>query len=123
FAAQNPDETEISVSFNKNEMPKRVGFINKAGKQVKIKSKSVYAIVYRNKAYVASDHHFYPLSKKGNDFYFTGKASDYTAEDMMTAAVFFGLAGALLTQTSNSLFEMKIDHLSGGFIRIREITQ
>lgn len=100
FAAQRPDESQISVSFNKKGTPKHLSFVGKKGEQVKVKSKSVYAFVYKHNAYISTGHDFYPLNKKSGDFYFTGKASNYTNEDITTAAVFFGLAGALLVQSS-----------------------
>lgn len=121
FANQQPDETTISVSFNKDGQLRRIYLIGKDGQKEKVKSKSAYAVVYHGKPYICTKYGYYPLEKRENDFYFTGKASDYTSGDLVTAEIFFGIMGGLLAQSATSVFEMKLDHLSGGFIRIKEI--
>lgn len=89
----------------------------------KVKGKSVYAVIFQDRPYISTKYGYYPLLKRGNDFYFTGKASDYTNSDVVTAEIFFGILGGLIAQSATSVFEMKLDHLSGGFIRIKEISQ
>lgn len=123
FVNQQPDESEISLSFNKTGQIEHISHINNEGQMEKVKGKSVYAVIFQDRPYISTKYGYYPLLKRGNDFYFTGKASDYTNSDVVTAEIFFGILGGLIAQSATSVFEMKLDHLSGGFIRIKEISQ
>lgn len=88
----------------------------------KVKSKDIYAVVYKGVPYIATSYGYYPLAKKGNDFFFTGQAKvTANAADIAAASFFFGIIGGLLASTDSAIFEMKIDHLNGGFIHLREI--
>lgn len=123
FVHQRPDETKISTSFNQNGELRRVNYVDKEGRKKRAKSKLIYAVVYKGKSYIATKYGYYPLQKKANDFYFIGKANDHTTADLVTAEIFFGVIGGLLAQSATSTFEMKLDHLSGGFIRIRAVNE
>ena len=80
------------------------------------------SIVHQGQPYVATDYGYYPLQKTGDDFFFTGKAKvTANAGDVIVAGVFFGIIGGLIASDASALFEMKLDHLNGGFMRIREI--
>jgi hypothetical protein len=94
------------------------------GKSEKIRAKDIYAIVYNGQPFIATDYGYYPLSKSGDDFFFTGKAK-VTANtgDVIVAGVFFGIIGTLIASDASSMFEMKLDHLNGGFMRIREVKE
>jgi hypothetical protein len=116
FAAQIPDQA-MTVEEKNNEI-KNVKVSDSTGKLIKVKSKDVYAMVYKGQLYVATSYSFYPLTKEKEDFYFTGKVK--AGVDAMAGAM-FGLMGSLLSSSSYYTFEMKIDHISGGFIRIRYI--
>ncbi len=82
----------------------------------------MYAFVYKGQPFVATEYGYYPLQKINDDFYFTGKAK-VTANtgDVIAASLFFGIIGGLIASNSEATFEMKIDHLNGGFIRLKEI--
>ena len=116
FAAQIPDQG-MTVEEKNNEI-KSIRVTDSAGKQIKVKSKDVYAMVYKGRLYAATSYDFYLLTKNKGDFYFTGKVK--AGADAMAGAM-FGLMGSLLSSSSYYTFEMKIDHISGGFIRIRYI--
>ncbi|HLA60314.1 MAG TPA: hypothetical protein VK622_16185, partial [Puia sp.] len=116
FAAQIPDQTMIVVE-EKNNKIRSVKIADSSGKIILVKAREAYAIVYKGQPYVATSYDFYPLSRKKEDFYFTGKIK--TGVDPV-AGVMFGVMGSLLSN-SYYTFEMKIDHISGGFIRIRYI--
>jgi len=92
------------------------------GKLKKVKSDKVYAVVYQGQAYIATKYDYYPLKKTNDDFFFTGKASATPSTvSMVTAGVFFGMLGSLIASNAEATFEMKIDHINGEFIRIKEI--
>lgn len=92
------------------------------GAMVKIKRKDIYAIVYKGQPFIATEYDYYPLEKRDDDFYFTGKAK-VTADQgaVMAASFFFGIIGGLIASDAEATFEMKIEHSNGGFIRLREI--
>jgi hypothetical protein len=123
FANQVPDEQNILVELSENKKIKSVKKETGKKKPELIQSKDVYAIVYEGKPYIATDYGFYPLQKRKEDFYFTGKAK--VAADpagVAMAAIFFGMMGSLMASSpGQAVFEMKIDHVSGGFIRLKEI--
>jgi hypothetical protein len=120
FANQIPDRKEMVEMKNENIIGIRVQ--GASGKPEKIKAKNVYAIVHNGRPFIATEYGYYPLQKRDGDFYFTGKAK-VTANtgDVIAANVFFGILGGLIASNADATFEMKIDHLNGGFIRLREI--
>jgi hypothetical protein len=92
------------------------------GKMEKVKSRKVYAIVYQGQPYIATQTDYYPLKKVGGDFLFTGKAKATAATgDVIIASAFFGIMGGLMASNTESTVEMKLDHINGGFIRLKEI--
>lgn len=122
FVYQQPDEGKVSAVLDKNGKLRQVSYTDKDGQKEKIKNRATYAVVYEGKPYVSTKYGFYLLEKRDNDFYFIGKASNYTTIDIVTAEIFFGVIGGLIAQSATALFEMKLDHLSGGFIRIRALS-
>jgi len=94
------------------------------GKPQKVKATKVYAIVYKGQPYVATRGVYYQLKKENDDFVFTGKEQVSAGNgDVIAATVMFGVLGSLLTSNTEATFEMKIDHLSGRFIRLKEIPE
>ncbi|MBL0357082.1 MAG: hypothetical protein IPP72_09440 [Chitinophagaceae bacterium] len=88
----------------------------------KLKPKDIYAVVYKGLPYITTSYGYYPLNKNGDDFFFTGQAKvTANAADIAAASFFFGIIGGLLASNDSAVFEMKIDHLNGGFIHLREI--
>jgi hypothetical protein len=116
FADQIPDQA-MTVE-EKNSKIKSVKTTDSTGRLIKVKSRDMYAMVYKGQLYAATSYDFYPLTKDKGDFYFTGKLK--AGADPMAGAM-FGLMGSLLSSSNYYTFEMKIDHISGGFIRIRYI--
>ncbi|MEO6721526.1 MAG: hypothetical protein ABIN67_14250 [Ferruginibacter sp.] len=120
FANQSPDK-QGTVEL-KDGTISRVKVLDENGKATKVKSKDLYAVVHNGQPFIATDFGYYPLTKDGNDLFFTGKAK-VTANtgDVIAASMFFGILGGLMASDAASLFDMKLDHLNGGFIRLREI--
>lgn len=121
FVNQQPNETGVSSSFDKKGRVLRISYTDRKGKPRDIENRFIYAFVYEGKPYISGDFTCYPLEKRDNDFYFTGKALDAKSSDVAMASAFFGIMGGLMASSATSVFEMKIDHLSGGFIRIKEV--
>jgi hypothetical protein len=121
FVNQQPDETGVSATFDKKGKTLRISYTDKKGKPREIENRFIYAFVYEGRPYISGEFTCYPLEKRGNDFYFSGKVPDPKGDEVFMASVFFGVLGGLMASSTKSVFEMKIDHLSGGFIRLREV--
>lgn len=121
FISQTPDG-QITAKVKKQEIWDVFTF-NKKGKKEKVWQKDCYALIYNGKPYISTEFDYYPLYKKDGDFYFAGKARApvITAEGIVTSVLFLGLLGGLILPYGEATFEMKIDHLNGGFIRIRQV--
>jgi hypothetical protein len=124
FVSQQPESEELLMEFWKTKNIKSIQVKNNKGKFVKAETDQWYALVYKGQPYITTGYGVYPLEKRGDDFYFTGKAkTSASTGDVAAATFFFGIIGGLIASSagSSAVFEMKIDHLSGGFIRIREV--
>ncbi len=121
FRDQLPDK-QATVEM-KNGGISSVKTAGESGKMEKIKSKNMYAVVYQGAPFIATEFGYYPLYKRNDDFYFTGRAKTAASTgDVVAASLFFGVIGGLIASgTADATFEMKIDHVNGGFIRLREI--
>lgn len=95
----------------------------KTNNEEKYNYKEIYALVLDGKPYVSTKFGFYPLFKIGNELIYTGKAkTSANSGDMIAMGLMFGLIGsAILADNSSSTFEMKLDHLDGSSIRIKEV--
>jgi hypothetical protein len=123
FAKQQPDDEGLLIEFWKSGNVKSVQLKNSKGKFVETDLDKWYALIFENKLYVSTDFGVYPLEKKEDDFYFTGK-SRTTAKtgEVVAAQLFFGILGGLMASSGGvGVFDMKIDHLTGGFIHLREV--
>ncbi|MHB8207829.1 hypothetical protein [Mucilaginibacter sp.] len=122
FKNQTPDKQIVVDSADINSGAVRT--IEGDGVTSKVKTNDVYALVYKGHPYVMSAGHYYPLTKKDNTFFFTGKASYFLfPEDQLVAEIvagspkyYFFLNGPTAT------FEMMLDYKSGAFIRIKKAT-
>ena len=123
FVNQQPDETGVSASFDKKGRVLRISYTDRKGKPRDIENRFIYAFIYEGKPYISGDFTCYLMEKRNNDFYFTGKALDAKSGDVAMASAFFGVMGGLMASSATSVFEMKIDHLSGGFIRTKEVSK
>ena len=120
FKEQAPDKQITAQVKNGDIIKPRT--TDSSGKSIKVKPGSVYALVYQGQPYISTDYGFYPLEKRGSDFFFIGKAKvTANTSDVLVASMMFGIMGSLLASNAQATFEMQIDHVSGGFIHLREI--
>lgn len=120
FVNQQPDEEDIKMEYSKDGPLEKVLMKNSKGKYSEVRSGQWYAFCYDNYLYVSNKYGIYPLEHRDHDFYFTGKAEvQPRTGDVVAAGVFFGLIGTLIASSGSAdYFAMKIDHKSGGFIRV-----
>ena len=120
FVDQTPDG-QITAKVKKKEIWD-IYVLNEKGKKEKVWQKDTYAVIYNGMPYISTEFDYYPLHKKDGDFYFTGKAkATANSADVMVASMLFGVIGGLLAANANATFEMKIDHLNGSFVRLKEV--
>ena len=120
FKDQTPDKPIMAELKNGN--ISSVKTTDESGRSTKVKSKNVYAVVYQGRPFVATEYGFYSLEKRNNDFFFIGQAKvTANTANVIAASAFFGVLGGLMASNAEATFEMQIDHVSGGFIHIREI--
>lgn len=120
FMDQIPDK-QIIVEWENNKIVS-MSTLNENGKRVKVKTKDAYSVVIEGEPFVATDYGFYQLKKVDDDFKFIGRAKvAANTGDVIAASVFFGVVGGLIATNAQATFEMKIDHINGGFIRLKEI--
>lgn len=121
FAKQVPDQ-QVKVEM-KNDKVKSVIGKGDEGEEENLNSKNVYALVYQGQPYIATNAGFFPLRKTQSDFLFTGKFKTETpsVNPGILFGVIGGVMGALLMPRAEAEYEMKIDHVKGEFITIREV--
>lgn len=122
FKNQKPDKN-IFVETKKNGKISCVRISGDDNVLTKVDPKTIYSIVYNGHPYIATKYDFYPLVKSEDDFYFTGSIKETaTSFDIRDASMMLGITGALLASIpSTAIFEIKLNHKNGRFIRIKEI--
>ncbi len=124
FKDQTPDFTLFSITFEDGEISE-IKAKNKNGNVKKMKSEHVYAIVNKGKPYISAEFGFYPLIKNNNDFYFIGDDKQHYLKGQIVKS------GSILDPTEyvysplplTSQYEIKVDHLNGKFMRVKEIKE
>jgi uncharacterized protein with FMN-binding domain len=119
FKNQSPDES-IEVEMKTNKIAS-VQIIYTNGKTQNVKPQFIYGIVYNGQPYIANSNYGYcRLQKINDDFVCTGYAR--VNQNNNSAALMFGLVGALIAGNgSTAKFEMKVDHINGGLIKLRQL--
>lgn len=114
----------ISEVYVKNDnLSKGFFTTDQNGKEVKLKFRDAYAIVYKGTPYILTDYGQYPLTKENNEYFFTGKIKvQPSASSMSNSALMFGIVGALITSSGSASNEnkFKIDYSDGSFIQIEK---
>lgn len=123
FKNQTPDK-QVKVDYTRKGKIKWINGVDDKGRKMIFKLTDAYALIDKGKIYVLTEFGYYPVTKKENDFYFTGKGEvNPNTTAAVAAGVAFGLLGALIVSGvgGSSEFYHKIDHLNGSFIRLNSI--
>lgn len=79
----------------------------------------IFAVVYGGVPYIVTHFGYYPLEKKNDDFYFTGKLRlAATRQDKAAAQFAFGMVGKALA-AEKGMYRVLIDHTTGEFIHLK----
>ena len=123
FKTQVPDKKEMFVEIDKEDGTiSSLKVLNDKGKKIRVKSKEIYSAVYNGNIYISTEYGYYPVVNHDNDFYFTGTIKVAPNQgDLLVASVLFGMIGGIAASNASAIYEVKIDHVNGGFIPIKEI--
>jgi hypothetical protein len=122
FKEQLPDYSLFSITFEDGEITEIKGK-NQKGRILKLKSDEVYAMVNKGQPYISAQFGYYPLVKNNNDFYFIGDDKQHYIKGQLVKSnsllnpVEYLYSPLPLTST----FEIKIDHINGKFMRVKEV--
>jgi hypothetical protein len=96
---------------------------NEKGKKTKLRPNEFYAFVNEGKPFISAEYGCYILEKKDGDFYFKGEGKvppeqviNYDAENGSTVK-----GNKNITVQQTALYEIRIDHIDGSLMRIKEI--
>lgn len=122
FKDQTPDYSLFSITFEDGEITE-IKAKNDKGRLKKIISDDVYAIVNNGKPYISAQFGYYPLVKNNNDFYFIGddKVNYIKAQVVKSNSIFNPTEYVYSPLPLTSQFEIKVDHINGRFMRVKEI--
>ncbi len=114
FKNNRPDINEIETTMYGDSLLD-VKAKNEKGRFKYVKPKKIYAVCVTNQLYIATDYGFYKLTRYQHNFFFTGYAR--VQEDVIAEII----NGLLATTYEDILFVMKLDHITGDCIRLKEI--
>lgn len=125
FKNNTPTETNFSEEFNKKTKEPSFFRVKSDGNRGnEIPRNALYAVCDGDQLYISTEYGIYPVTKRDNDFYFTGKAKETanTAAVAMASLMFGILGGMLASIPEKATFEFKIDHVSGKFLPVKKIS-
>jgi hypothetical protein len=121
FKAQIPDYSLFSITFEDGEITE-IKAKNRKGKVSRIRKDNVYAIVNNGKPFISAQFGYYPLVKNNNDFYFIGDDKLHFIKGQIAKSTsIFDTTDYLYTPIPITSYEIKIDHVNGKFMRMREL--
>ena len=122
FMNQTPD-SRITAQEIDSEISS-VKSIDETGNTTNVKAKDVFAIVFNGQPFISTTYGYFKLRKVDDDFIFVGKAKAVAnSADVEAAAFAFGIIGGILASNVTEDFEMKIDHVNGEIITLRQIKE
>ncbi len=122
FKDQTPDYSLFSITFEDGEISE-IKAKNDKNRLRTINSEEVYAIVNNGKPYISAEFGYYPLVKNNNDFYFIGddKVNYIKGQVVKSNSIFNPTEYVYTPLPITTQFEIKIDHMNGKFMRVKEI--
>lgn len=117
FKDQVPNYTDFKVERNKKGDVRGVKFLDHKGKYTSIGSDRMYGFVENGMPYIATEYGFYPLIKREDDYFYTGRvrATGDTAT-IVAATMMFGIIGGIIASNNSETVEIMIDHITGATV-------
>ncbi len=123
FKMMMPSSSGFEITRNKKgKITKLERIWGNGASRAEINPSDIYCVVQDGKIYITSEYGFAPVEFKNDDFYFQGKAKA-TAKtgNVILASAFFGIIGGLIASDATAQFEMKIDHLNGNAVMLKQL--
>jgi hypothetical protein len=122
FSKQLPDRQGM-IKVKRDGSVTSVHVLDSASNKIKLSSKSLYAVVYKGKPYIATEYGYYPLERVRDNFFFTGdihiRGSKSEAAEL---AIIIGVGAALNVLSGfEETYDVLIDPLTGNFVHLRRI--
>jgi hypothetical protein len=124
FMNNHPTREDVIIENRKGFSRPFIYEMTEAGKKGKeILRKYYFVVSDGEKMFVSRPNALYELTKKDNDFYFTGVGKDDAdAGSIAMGYLMLGLVGGLVAANHDTaIFEFILDHSTGKFIPIRKI--
>ncbi len=129
FKNQSPNYTTTKIKF-KNKSIKKVKILNAEGKKIKLQNKEIFAVVENGKIHISAEYGYCTLYRFNGDFYFIGRAKvSRDPVESVLLAVFLPAVPLIIaapaiiaaSQSNKPYFEIKIDHVDGSFMRVKQL--
>jgi hypothetical protein len=124
FKNNRPSREDVIIQTKKGFSRPLVYEMKENGKKGKeILHKYYYAVCDGEKAFISGPYNIYLLTKRNNDFYFTGVGKDASdAGTVVLATVLMGVVGGIAAANNDlAVFEFKIDYNTGKFLPVKKI--
>lgn len=122
FKTISPAASKFLLSRNKKGEVTKLERLWGEDSKAEVKPTDIFCVVENGKIYIATNYGFYPVEFKNDDFYFKGKAkATAKAGNVVLASAFFGIIGGLIASDVTAQFEMKIDHLNGAIVPVKQL--
>lgn len=125
FKYMRPAATPFEITKNKKGKSTKLERIwNDGASRAEVNPADIYCVIKEGKIYKTSEYGFAPVEFRENDFYFQEKAKvSSNSGDVILATAFFGIIGGILAGDASEKFEMKIDHLNGSSVIVKQLTE
>jgi|GEM_PF-2524713 len=133
FKTQSPDYNIAAIDTTAEGDIKEVFAFNAKGKKIKVDKNAIYAMIHDNTIWFVIKPKYVPAVKIDDDFFLTGDlgvtgvmSEGKQARRAILGGLTQGAAGALIGSLANKetlrkRFQMKIDHIDGMPIKMKEI--
>jgi hypothetical protein len=111
FKNQSPGISTFTAVYKKEKLNK-ISIMNAEGQEKEMDADEYYAVVHDGKPYVSTRYGYYPMVKRGDNFYYTGKMR----KNNPGMAMMFGLIGAMIASSETEIVEHRLDHVTGNFL-------
>lgn len=127
---QKPDYP-LQGEWKKNGEIKYYYYINDKNKKVKLKDRSIFAVIEKDKAFISTENGYNELFMENDEYYFIGFLPSGGNSSFFVGAGFFGgaigsfgmtsIGGGFGSSGKQSEYKVKIDHMDGKFEKVEEL--
>jgi hypothetical protein len=112
FRDQKPTRTDFQTIESSKKVVNVFLPINSTSGLQEIKPDDYFAVIHKGVAYVATKDGYFPLEKRGDDFYYGGAVKIFT----VGPALIHGMIGIAFMTGKTKQSRFKLDHINGSFL-------